>query len=56
MVFALISSILVSLTTGAVCDLDKLIPDPTQVTQMAVTQAALIMFIEYNVVTVVSIG
>jgi len=56
MMFSIIAYVAVSITTGTVCDLAKLIPDPTSVSQIAVTQAALIMFVGYGIEILVSLG
>jgi hypothetical protein len=56
MAFAIVLYIAISLTTGAVCDMAKLIPDPTNVSKIAVTHAALVMFMGYAVEILVDLG
>lgn len=56
MTFAIIAYIAISLTTGTVCNLAKLIPDPTAMTQISVTHAALVMFMEYAVAILIDLG
>jgi hypothetical protein len=54
--FAIVAYIAISLTTGAICDLAKLIPDPTNVSKIAVTHAALVMFMGYAIEIMVDLG
>ena len=56
MTFAIVSYIAISITTGVVCNLAKLVPDPTTATQLSITTAALAMFMEYTVEILVSLG